>query len=295
MISVIIPSYNSASTIRRCLEAIERQSCDHPYEVIVVDSSIDDTAAIVRSLYPKTKLIHLDHKTDPGTARNIGVQKSKGEIIAFIDSDCVAAENWLERISEAHKKSYRVVGGSVNNGNDECSLIAWAGYLAEFREFLPTMPTREVMHIPTCNISYKRGIFSEFGFFQGQYYPQEDLVYNYGLWKNGEKILLDPSIQVHHLHRVKPREFFEHQNKIGAVTSRVLRVLPLEGSSLARHPFLATVLVPLLCGTKFLRTITVFLKYQPKIIVKRPAVLLVFLAGLAFWGRGFARGARNRV
>jgi glycosyltransferase involved in cell wall biosynthesis len=84
MISVIIPSYNSERTIEKCLDSIEGQSYDGGYEVILVDSSADKTGDIVSAKYDKVKLIHLEEKTDPGTARNIGMREAKGGIYAFI-------------------------------------------------------------------------------------------------------------------------------------------------------------------------------------------------------------------
>ena len=211
MISVIIPSYNSESTIQKCLDSLINQSYGGEYEIILVDSSVDSTPQIVSSQYPRIKLTHFDKKTDPGTARNIGIEESKGDLIALIDSDCVAAHDWLEKIDWTHKSHYNIVGGVVNNGNANDDIVAWAGYIAEFRDFLPEQPKREVMHIPTCNISYKKDIFTKFGYFKGEFYPQEDLVYNYNLWENGEKILLDPGIQVAHHHRSVLRDFLFHK------------------------------------------------------------------------------------
>ena len=294
MISVIIPSYNSESTIKQCLDSLQNQSYRSGYEIILVDSSIDRTPQIVSSNYSDVKLIHLDKKTDPGTARNIGIGEAKGDLIAFIDSDCIAVHNWLEKIDTAHKSSYSIVGGVVNNGNEEDDLVGWAGYVAEFREFLPEQPKQEVIHIPTCNISYKRRIFSKFGLFQGEYYPQEDLVYNYNLWKNGERILLDPAVQVYHHHRSSLKSFLYHQNRIGAITSKVLKVIRLEGSFVVRHPVLVTFLIPYLPMIKFIKTISAFLRYQPQVILKRPLVLPLFLLGILYWIAGFARGTYEK-
>lgn len=290
MISVIIPSYNSENTIEKCLKSLLNQSyCDN-YEIIVVDSSVDKTPEIVSEGYPRVKLIHLDKKADPGTARNIGIREAKGDLIAFIDSDCVAAPDWLEKIESAHDSPYSIVGGVVNNGNRKDDLVAWAGYIAEFREFLPAQPKQEVNHIPTCNISYKRHIFREFGLFQGEYYPQEDLVYNYNLCEHGERILLDPRIQIYHHHRSGLKDFLSHQKKIGTITSKVLRLIPLEGSFIARHLALFPFLIPLLPLVKFARTVFTFLRYQPGAIIERPLVLVIFGLGLLFWINGFARG-----
>ena len=291
MISVIIPSYNSENTIEKCLKSLLNQSYHDDYEIILVDSSVDKTPEIVSAGYPKVKLIHLDKKTDPGTARNIGIGMAKGGLIAFIDSDCMAACEWLEKIDAAHHQSYyNIIGGVVNNGNEKDDLVGWAGYISEFREFLPEQPKQEVMHIPTCNISYKRRVFLKFGMFQGEYYPQEDLVFNYNLWKNGEKLLLDPAIQVYHHHRSRLRDFLYHQNKIGKITSQVLKMIRLEGSFIARHPGLAFFLIPFLPLVKFSRTLFVFLRFQPESITKRPLVLFIFAGGLLFWVIGFTQG-----
>jgi len=290
MISVIIPSYNSEDTIAKCIDALQGQSHRGNYEIILVDSSIDRTPEIVSGGYSNVNLIHLGDKTDPGTARNMGLEQAKGGLIAFIDSDCVAAHDWLEKIVSAHQSSYNIVGGVVKNGNDESDLVAWAGYISEFREFLPKQPKKEVTHIPTCNISYKRKIFQDFGFFQGEYYPQEDLVFNYNLCRKGEKILLDPAIQVAHHHRSNLKAFFSHQYRIGEITSRVLKVLQLEGAFIARHPLSAIFFIPILPVIKFFRTTFAFLKYQPLIIIKRPFALILFAMGLVFWIRGFASG-----
>ena len=291
MISVIIPSYNSETTIIRCLDAVQNQSYGGHYEIILVDSSDDGTPKIVSSNYPNVKFIHLAGKTDPGTARNIGIGEAEGDLIAFVDSDCVPARDWLKRIVCAHDSKYDIIGGVVKNGNDVDDRVGHAGYISEFREFLPEQPRREVRHIPTCNISYKKRIFREFGLFQGDYYPQEDLVFNYKLWKRGEKILSDPAIQVFHHHRSTLKDFLFHQNQIGKACSRVRGRFPLEGAFIARNPYLATVLIPALVMIKFFRTLLVFSRLQPESIRKQPSVLPVFALGLVYWGAGFVRGS----
>lgn len=212
---------------------------------------------------------------------------ARGELIAFVDADCVAAVDWLERIEQAHRSSYDVVGGIVRNSPASDNLVGRAGYLAEFRDFLPEVRRQEVMHIPACNISYKKRIFREFGLFQGEYYPQEDLIFNYGLWRRGEKILLDPAIQVWHRHRSGLAEFLHHQCRIGKATSQVLRKIPLKGSFIARRHLLAAFAAPLMTLIKLARTMRVFSRYQPGFIKERPMVLPVLALGLMCWAIGF--------
>jgi len=295
MLSIIVPSYNSEHVISDCLDSFEKQTYADDFEIIVVDSSIDKTSEIVVSDYPNVKLIRLNKRTDPGRARNIGIGEARGDLIVFIDADCVAAPNWLERMVGAHESSYDIVGGIVRNSPKSNNLVGRAGYMAEFRDFLPRIHRQEVTHIPTCNISYKRRIFNKFGLFQGDYYPQEDLIFNYSLLKQGEKILLDPVICVWHRHRSRLGDFLYHQYRIGEGTSRVLRTIPLEGAFIARRPLLAAYLSPFITLVKFVRTLQTFLRFEPEFIKERPMVLPIFALGLICWAIGFSGSAYSET
>lgn len=289
MISVVIPSYNAASTIAPCLNSLQQQTYGGEYEIILVDSSKDGTSATVAEYFPQVRLVHLDDQTDPGTARNMGVQRARGQIIAFIDADCIASRDWLENIVNALTDHYGAVGGAVLNGNSASDIVGLSGYLIEFRDFIPGRPQREVMHIPTCNIAYFKTVFEEAGPFKGEYYPQEDLVYNHALAERGIRILWEPSIRVYHRHRSTLKDFLLHQLKIGAATVRVLLDIDLPGSWIARHPLPAIALVPFLPVVKWIKTVAVFMNYQPAMILMRPHVLIPFSLGLVYWMWGFAR------
>jgi glycosyltransferase involved in cell wall biosynthesis len=266
------------------------QSFKEPYEIILVDSSYDATPEIVSRLFSGVTLIHLDKKTDPGSARNIGIKQSKGDPVLFIDADCIADATWIEKMLARHREGHMVVGGAVENGNGPGDAVALAGYMAEFREFLPEHPGRMVPHVPTCNISYKREVFSKYGFFDKDYYPQEDMLYNYHLMENGIKILFSPDIRVRHIHRVRLKDFFGHQRKIGSVTPSVIDQLNLPGAFLARDPFVALLLGPVLPLVKFIRTLGVFLRFRAGTLFRQPAAVVLFAAGLGAWITGFIGG-----
>ena len=292
MVSIIIPSYNSEKTIARCLLSLKTQTYEGEYEIIVVDSSNDRTPEIVTDRFPEVEFYHFEQKTDPGTARNFGVSKSHGEIVCFIDSDCEAASDWLDQLISIHRSyAYEAVGGSVENGNEPDAEVAWAGYLAEFREFLPEYPAREVNHIPTCNISYKRSVFERIGFFDHRFYPQEDLEFNYRLRQAGGKIFFIPSAKIFHHHRTDFKSFVQHQKRVGRVTSQVLRLLPLEGAEIARNRWLSLFAAPLLPFVKWWRTIQIFRKWRKELLIKHPLAAGIFFVGLIPWAWGFLQGA----
>ncbi len=296
-VSVVIPSYNSRRTIRECLHALTHQDYPHPIEIIVVDSSDDGTEEIIQTEFPEVTCIHLPRKTDPGTGRRLGVERSQGKLILFIDSDCVAPPDWVSRYVALHQKYPNVaaIGGAVVNGNPPNILTSWAGYIAEFREFLPQQPGGFVRHLPTLNISYKRWVFQKYGFFDPRLYPQEDLVFNYRLVQNGEKILFDPSIVVRHKHNPSLKAFLRHQKNIGRITAIVLRLLPLEGSTIARNKLLYFLFAPLLPIVKFFRTLVVFIRKAPNILYRHPGAVFIFAIGLGYWLIGFTTGVLTNL
>ena len=291
MISVIIPSYNSESTIIPVLTALKNQTYQGEYEIILVDSSDDRTPQLVKEQFPEVRFHHFNVKTDPGTARNLGIEMSSGDPLLFIDSDCTAQPDWIENMVAAHREfNYEAIGGAVENGNNPRNNTAWAGYIAEFREFLPGHPAHLVEHIPTCNISYKRRVF-ENDMFNPHYYPQEDLEFNYRLRQAGGYIYFDPSIRIYHRHRKTLKDFFAHQKKIGQITSRMLKIIPLQGAKIARSKILTLLAAPVLPAVKWFKTLFVFIKMNPKLVLKHLLGFLIFAMGLFPWINGFIIGA----
>jgi glycosyltransferase involved in cell wall biosynthesis len=93
--SVIVPMRNASAWIEECLDALQRQEFPGgDYEIIVVDNcSSDDSASRVQQ---RPQITLLDEPV-PGSyaARNRGIRAASGDVIAFIDADCVAQPGWL--------------------------------------------------------------------------------------------------------------------------------------------------------------------------------------------------------
>jgi glycosyltransferase involved in cell wall biosynthesis len=289
-VSIIIPSYNEAGNIEPCLRSLIDQDYSGPYEIILVDSSGDETPDIVARHFPFVTLIRLEKKTDPGRARMIGIRRARGDIIRFIDADCVADRAWLEKTIGRHREGHPVVGGSVVFGNRAGGAVALAGYLAEFREFIPEQPSGLVDHVPACNVSYRREIFSRQGSFNGRYYPQEDMLFNHQLKAIGLSILFDPEIRVSHAQRTGFSAFLRHQYRIGSVTPAVILKCGLPGAWLSRSPLRALLASPVLPAVKFIRTLLVFLRRRPSAVLAHPGAVALLAAGLGAWIIGFVRG-----
>jgi GT2 family glycosyltransferase len=96
-VSVILPVYNDAVALCRCLHSLRKQT--YPvdrFEVIVVDngSTKDNPQAVVAD-FPGYRYC-VETKVGSYAARNRGMSLANGEVYAFIDSDCIASEQWLE-------------------------------------------------------------------------------------------------------------------------------------------------------------------------------------------------------
>jgi glycosyltransferase involved in cell wall biosynthesis len=290
--SVIIPSYRSAPIIRDCLSALLQQDIPQPYEIIVVDSSPDDTPALVRHYFPHVRLIHRPQQTDPALARNLGAAQARGEILAFIDSDCVAAPDWLRRLYTTLQQGYDGVGGAIANGNSD-TLVSWAGYMCEFREFLPAGQPRDVVNLTLGNVAYRRSTFQAVGGFPLGCFPQEDQVFHDALSRKGARIRFDPRIVVAHVHRAERSAFLAHQRRIGQANARVIRRLELAGAWIARYPWLALLSMPALIPLRYIRTLHACWDVEQHLLLRRPALAWLCWLGICCWGWGFFEGARS--
>ena len=91
LVSVIIPAYNAEKTIVDCLESVREQTYKNLEVLVVNDGSTDDTLAVVKQYASAHKELDLKIYTidnaGPASARNYAISHSKGEYVAFLDSD----------------------------------------------------------------------------------------------------------------------------------------------------------------------------------------------------------------
>lgn len=277
VISVIVPSYNSAGTIRQCLESIIAQNTALDFEVIVVDSSTDNTPEIIREYSSSVLLIHSQARLYPGPARNLGIERARAQIIAFTDSDCVVDADWIDNIYLAHQ-AHDAVGGKILNGTPR-SPFGTALYLTEFIGF-GTSKDRLVSSVPTCNMSYKKKVFETYGVFPDVFWGEEYIL-NTSIT---EKILFSGNVVVTHMNRTEFLVTVRHSYKVGNGCA-LSRILTNEHGYLFRFKFL----IPLIWLYRFLiiAAKSVEAGRFPGFLVTMPFVLIDLIA----WNFGFLRGA----
>jgi len=90
LVSVIMPTFNRADTIRRAIRSVQAQTFTDWELIVVDDGSTDNTVALIEGCDPRLKLIRQENQGTAG-ARNAGLGASAGSYIAFLDSD----DEWL--------------------------------------------------------------------------------------------------------------------------------------------------------------------------------------------------------
>lgn len=103
MISIIIPIYNQAEKLNRCLKSVFNQTLKD-FEVIVVsDGSTDNLLSVIRPWKTKIRFFQRQNKGAPA-ARNFGASRANGEWLLFCDADIILEPNMLEEMMTALEK-----------------------------------------------------------------------------------------------------------------------------------------------------------------------------------------------
>jgi mycofactocin glycosyltransferase len=204
-ISIVIPVFNRAAQIEACLRSL--QTLDYPtdkLEIIVVDdASWDHSAAVARRF--DVRLIVRPFNRGQSAARNCGAAAARGDIIAFLDSDCVARPEWLrELVPYFQDRRVAVVGGYVDNYFREkrmdryeqvCSALNMGPDAAIGRG------SNSVFYVPTCNMLVSRKVYQQAGGFDESLRVGEDVDLCWRLMAAGHRLLYIPKGRVLHKHR----------------------------------------------------------------------------------------------
>lgn len=165
-ISVVIPHLNQPDQLRRCLASL-RAGRRPPDELIVVDNGSARLPESICAAYGPVILLH-QPLAGPGLARNLGVARARGDVLAFIDADCIADPDWLwvaER--QMRNDKAQIIGGNVRiAADDPARLTALEAYESVFAYRMDRYIAREGF-TGTGNMVVRRAVFEAVGVFRG--------------------------------------------------------------------------------------------------------------------------------
>lgn len=257
-VSVVIPNLNSP-IIGAVLHALYEQQTP-PYEIIIVGR--DDQRFI--PLHPLVRFIETPKPVSAAVARNNGAALACGDIICFIDADCLAHPYCLQQHIHSHKQGEVVVGGGIALHNDNYWQLC--DNLAVFAPFLTTQPRGERPYLPSLNLSIRRSLFLDLGGFDERFTGAsgEDTDLSFRIRRRHYRLFFEPSASVEHRHRrLTSGDVWRHLSSFGRSYASIYPRYPELTGQLRRtgvtfgRPDLLRSIAPLLavidCAERWLR------------------------------------------
>ncbi len=220
-VSVIIPVRNEERMIGRCLQALA--DIDFPHErlqVVVVDNgSTDRTAAIVQTFADRLDLEILQR---PGVRisalRNVGARASRGDILAFLDADCLVSRDWLSVAAGLIAEHGDAVLGSDYAIPPNSTWVARAWYAQPLPAFAP------VNFVPSGDLLVARAAFDRIGGFNESIQTNEDCEFCLRARLKAIPVYASAALAVTHLGTPQTASsFFAKQRWHGTHVFRVFR------------------------------------------------------------------------
>lgn len=248
MISVIIPNLHSP-LIDQVVAALQQQTAHH---------AISETLVVGQGqpghLPPGVAFIPSQRPLSAAAARNLGAWRAAGTYLLFLDADCLAAPDLVERLLARHAQGYAVVGGSIRL--ERASYWLRSDNMLVFAPFLSTTAPGPRRYLPSLNLSIARDVFVALGGFDEGFAGAagEDLDLSIRLRQRGYPLFFEPRASVRHRPaRASAGKIWQHlrtfgrvhvgiQRRYGAAGAPRLnaqRLRPLSGLLVALAPLLA--------------------------------------------------------
>lgn len=199
--SIVIPCFNEAEHIERCLSSITSQNFPRDqFEIIVVDNGSTDRSSEI-SRASADKVIERPG-VKVGAVRNIGASEAKGENLVFIDADCTLDKDWLKRaFGLLTSQRMSVFGGG-------CSLPPGAKWIEKFWLLEGVDGNTLPKDLIGCSIAIPRDVFISVGGFDESMSSGEDSELSNRLKTGGYEVTLTRDLNVVHWGNAKSQLFF---------------------------------------------------------------------------------------
>jgi glycosyltransferase involved in cell wall biosynthesis len=274
-VSIIIPTFNGASRIDNCLDALlKQQTVDRDVEILVVnDGSTDNTADMV-TRYSGIRLVS-QANAGPAAARNRGASEARGTIILFTDDDCVPLSNWLDAMIKPFDDP-EVVGAKGVYRTRQKSLVARFVQVEYEDRYRMMADLDSIDFIDTYSAAFRRDRFLEMTGYDTSFPVAcaEDVELSYRMSARGWKMKFVPAAIVYHTHPDTLWQYLKKKYKFAFWRVLAVRKNPSKAVKDSHTPQLMK--LQLLFAPAFLVAAAFDLVVWPAI----PASVLVFAAFL---------------
>ncbi len=187
-ISVIVPIYNTAKYLKRCLDSLINQTKENIELILINDGSTDESEKIIKNYNDKRIKYYKNKNKGIGKTRNFGIEKSSGEYLMFIDSDDYISNNCCEELYKKAKNEnadivvadyYKDIEGKI----EYFKLKDFAtSSLEENTDLL------YIINTGPCNKIYRRSLVIDSGALFNEQYKYEDTPFVMKCMKYAKKI-----------------------------------------------------------------------------------------------------------
>ena len=195
-VSIIVPVYNDREHIELLLDSLSGQ--DYPkdlLEIIVIDNNSTDNSRQIARRFPVT-LLEENEIQSSYAARNKGIRNAKGQILVFIDSDCIADKMWLRKgVSKLLTERADLVGGQVK------FTFSKKQTAAEYYDALTNLALESKVNrggAATCDLFVKAEVFERIGLFPDNVKSGGDIQWTQKATKSGYSLVYASEAVVYH-------------------------------------------------------------------------------------------------
>ena len=192
--SVIIPAFNSARTLGRCLEAVS-ESGEKSFETVVVDDKSSDATADISKRF-SCRVVSLEANRGPAHARNRGHEFSQGDFLVFVDSDVVMPPDALTRIGGVFERNPGTVAVTGLLAKDPGTGGFFTAYKNLYMNFVFKNCPGKIDFLHGSVMAIRR---EHFPGFDESFRVTDDTELGQHFKKLGRNILLDKELEVQHL------------------------------------------------------------------------------------------------
>jgi GT2 family glycosyltransferase len=231
-VSVVVASYQGASTLPACLDSLDRLRYPD-FEVILVDDGSTDDTTKIASAHPRVRYFRHLKNLGLGVARNTGIEAATGEIIAFTDADCRADEDWLRYlVGDLLETGFAGIGGH-NLLPPDASPASAAVMVSPGGPAHVMLSDREAEHVPGCNMAfYKWALADVRGFDPIFRRAGDDVDLCWRLQRSGCQIGFSPAGFVWHCRRSTFAAYLRQQRGYGEAEALLVQKHPESFSAL---------------------------------------------------------------
>ncbi|HST34297.1 MAG TPA: glycosyltransferase family 2 protein [Solirubrobacteraceae bacterium] len=211
-VSVIVVCWNAADVLGRCLDHLFAQDYANREILVVDDGSDDETARIAERARERGELTLVRSPRNRGcpAARNLGLGRAAGEIVAFVDADGFAAPDWLSELVWAFGDDPQIGGVAstvfyddnplvVNGAGGTTNRQGWAADLSMNESYEHASLAAEALYPMGCGMALRREALERVGPFDDRmlnYY--DDVDYGVRLWRAGFRVAVAADAWIDH-------------------------------------------------------------------------------------------------